>query len=131
MKVTPKTVSDRVILLENQKTLSINEENTLKMLHWGMEQHHRAEKAEAELDAKRIDFISKLADDTAPQQFRSLASEVTGQLKYKFDRDWFAVSHVLETDSHYIATLDEDGRIRRYEKSLYDFRAAVNGDGSE
>lgn len=75
-----------------------------------------------ELDNKRIDFISSLADDTAPQQFQSLASEVKGELKYKFDRDWFAVSHVLETDGHYIATLVEDGRIRRYEKALYDFR---------
>lgn len=46
MKVTTKTVQDRITILENQKVISINESNTLSMLKWALEQQQRAETAE-------------------------------------------------------------------------------------
>ncbi len=79
MKVTTKTVQDRITILENQKVISINESNTLSMLKWALEQQQRAEAAEAECtrldresqtlsdqlgscDRERRDLLSKLAE---------------------------------------------------------------------
>lgn len=81
---------------------------------------------ERELDAKRIAFITSLADDTAPQQFHSLAGSAEngkkGHLKYRFDQHWFAVDGCRETATHYVARLLENGVVTHYAKSLYDFR---------
>jgi len=83
MKVTTKTVSDRITLLENQKTLSINEENTLKMLRWGMEQFQRAEAAESEctrLDRESQNLNDQLgACDRERRDFRAKLAELEQQ----------------------------------------------------
>lgn len=50
MKVTVKTVSDRITMLEAQQTLSLNEESTLNTYRWALEQHERAVAAESDLE---------------------------------------------------------------------------------
>lgn len=61
MKVTIKTVLDRITLLNNQKTLSINETNTLAMLRWAVEQNARANA----LQQKLADLVSPEAKDVS------------------------------------------------------------------
>lgn len=47
MKVTVKTVSDRITILENQKTRSLNEDFQMAVYRWALELKQRAEAAEA------------------------------------------------------------------------------------
>lgn len=49
MKVTVKTVSDRITILENQKTRSLNEDFQLAVYRWALELKGGAEAAEAQL----------------------------------------------------------------------------------
>jgi len=49
MKVTTKTVQDRITILENQKTISLTEEFTLNVFRWALVQQDRAQIAEAKL----------------------------------------------------------------------------------
>lgn len=61
MKVTVKTVSDRITILENQKTISLTEEFTLNVFRWALVQQDRAQISEAKLAE-----LEKQANDQKP-----------------------------------------------------------------
>jgi len=71
MKVTVKTVSDRITILENQKTRSLNEDFQLAVYRWALELKRGEEAAEAKL----TELVPSVCDGKEQEAFEAYARQ--------------------------------------------------------